>query len=313
MLELSTKYLENELNISCKNFKNKKFLLALSGGVDSMVLGYLFANIGLKFEVVHVNYHLRDQDSERDQKIVESFCNKYSISFHLYNISEKDKKPENSIELWAREIRYRFFFNILIKSKLDFLVTAHHLNDQLETFLINLSKAAGISGLCGIPNNKNNILRPLLHITKKQIYTFAKQNNISFGEDYTNESSDFLRNKIRHNITPEIEKINSHFWENFDKSILHLILAKNFIDEQINKILIEIIISQNEIEIILDKEKFFYQSEFVRYEILKKYSFLSLNEQRKIFSAQNGSIFKGKNLKLLVKKKQLILSPKNSI
>jgi len=312
MLELSPKYLEIELNALYPNLKNKKFLLALSGGVDSMVLGYLFAKMDLRFEAAHVNYQLRGQDSERDQKLVESFCNEKNIIFHLYNVTEKDEKPENSIELWAREIRYKFFFDILEKQNLDFLVTAHHLNDQLETFLINLSKASGISGLCGIPNNKNKILRPFLHITKNQIRDFAKLNNINFGEDYTNESKNFLRNKIRHDIVPEIEQINLHFWKNFDKSISHLNLAKNFIEEQINKILTEITVSQNKNEVILDKEKLSHQSEFVKYEILKKYDFLSLNEQKKIFSAQNGSIFKGKTLKLLVKKKQLILSPKNS-
>jgi len=312
MLELSPKYLETELNTLYPNFKNKKFLLAISGGVDSMVLGYLFSKIGLRFEAAHVNYQLRGQDSERDQKLVESFCNEKNIIFHLYNVTEKDEKPENSIELWAREIRYKFFFDILKKQNLDFLVTAHHLNDQLETFLINLSKASGISGLCGIPNNKNKILRPFLHITKNQIHDFAKLNDINFGEDYTNKSKNFLRNKIRHDIVTEIEKINPHFWKNFDKSISHLNIAKDFIAEQINKILTEITISQNKNEVILDKEKLSHQSEFVKYEILKKYNFLSLNEQKKIFLAQNGSIFKGKTLKLLVKKKQLILSPKNS-
>jgi len=313
MPELSAKYLETELKNLCPNFRDKKFLLALSGGVDSMVLGHLFLETGLTFDVAHVNYHLREQDSNRDQKLIESFCSTNKKKLHIYDVTEKDKKPENSIELWAREIRYNFFFKTLIKYNLDFLITAHHLNDQLETFIINLSKAAGISGLCGIPNNKNKILRPLLHITKKQIYTFAHCNNIIFGEDCTNNSNDFLRNRIRNNISPEIEKVNACFWENFDKSISHLNLAKNFIYEQINKILTEIIISQNENEIILDKEKLSIQSEFVKYEILKRYNFLSPIEQKKIFSAQNGSIFKGKTLKLLVKKKQLILSPKNSI
>jgi len=313
MPELSSKYIETELKTLYSNFEDKKFLLAISGGVDSMVLAYLFVELGLKFDVAHVNYHLRAEDSNRDQEIVRSFCSKNKINFHIYDISEKDKKPENSIELWAREIRYGFFFDILEKYSLDFLVTAHHLNDQLETFIINTSKASGISGLCGIPNNKNKILRPFLHITKKQIYDFARKNNIDFGEDYTNQSTDFLRNKIRNNIIPEIEKINSHFWENFDKSISHLNMAKNFIEEQINKILIDIIVSQNKTEVILDKEKLSSQSEFVRYEILKKYSFLSLNEQKKIFSSQNGSIFKGKKLKILVKKKQLILSSKDSV
>lgn len=102
----------------------------------------------------------------------------------------------------------------------------HHLNDQLETFIINLSKASGITGLSGIPENNNKILRPLLHITKADIYKFAKENGVSFREDHTNQSRDYLRNQIRHDISPEMEKTNPHFWENFDKSISFLNQAK---------------------------------------------------------------------------------------
>ena len=87
----------------------------------------------------------------------------------------------------------------------------HHLNDQLETFIINLSKASGITGLSGIPENNNKILRPLLHITKADIYKFAKENGVSFREDHTNQSRDYLRNQIRHDISPEMEKTNPHF------------------------------------------------------------------------------------------------------
>ncbi|PZU13091.1 MAG: tRNA lysidine(34) synthetase TilS, partial [Chryseobacterium sp.] len=170
------KELENLVNLP----QNHTYLLAVSGGVDSMVLAHLFNQLrdsGFEFQVAHINYHLRGEDSNLDQKVVYEFCKSNHIKLHVYDVSEKDQKPQNSIQLWARELRYSFFKKIQQKENLEFLVTAHHLNDQLETFIINLSKAAGINGLSGIPSNENNILRPLLHFTKEEIYEYAKENN----------------------------------------------------------------------------------------------------------------------------------------
>ncbi len=311
MPQLTSTYLKEHLQSLHNATENQKFLLALSGGADSMVLADLFLKAGISFEAAHVNYHLRGENSNLDQQVVEDFCRQYNIILHKYDVTEKDKKPENSIELWARELRYRFFFRLLEEEQLDFIVMGHHLNDQLETFIINLSKASGITGLSGIPENNNKILRPLLHITKADIYKFAKENGVSFREDHTNQSRDYLRNQIRHDISPEMEKINPHFWENFDKSISFLNQAKNFIEEQLQKILDDIIISEKNDEIILDKEKLASQSDFIRYEILKKYGFTSPVEQQKIFGAESGSQFKGNTLNIFVHRDQLIITHRN--
>ena len=138
-----------------QNPESSHFLLAVSGGADSMALLQLFYSLELKFQVAHVNYHLRGKDSDADQELVKNFCSENNIPFHLYEVSDKDQKPENSIQNWARNLRYDFFREIQKTENLDYLVTAHHLNDQLETFLINLSKASGIHGLSGIPANES--------------------------------------------------------------------------------------------------------------------------------------------------------------
>ena len=177
---LETSDLKNQLQNLVTAPETSNYLLAVSGGADSMVLAYIFNDLGLQFQIAHINYKLRSEDSDLDQKVVQDFCENNNIKFHLYEVSEKDNKPENSIQLWARELRYAFFNEIREKENLDFLVTAHHLNDQLETFIINLSKAAGINGLAGIPANENSILRPLLSFTKKNIYKFAQKNNFFY-------------------------------------------------------------------------------------------------------------------------------------
>lgn len=297
--------------------ENHTYLLAVSGGADSMVLASLFRDLrdkeqnpGNLFQVAHINYKLRGEDSEKDQKVVQDFCEKNHIKFHLYEVSEKDKKPNNSIQLWARELRYAFFKEIQEKEKLEFLVTAHHLNDQLETFIINLSKAAGINGLSGIPANDNHILRPLLSFSKQEIYQFAEENKIKFREDLSNKKSDYLRNKIRNEIVPKLQETNDHFLENFKKSSFYLNQTKDFVQKQILEIENKFTLF-NKHHKILSKEKLNQESDFVKFEILKKYGFNQEEEIPKIFKAENNSSFFSKEYQLIVNRDELIFIKTN--
>lgn len=297
--------------------ENQSYLLAVSGGADSMVLASLFRDLrdekqhlGYSFQIAHINYKLRGEDSDLDQKVVQHFCEKNHIKFHLYEVSKKDEKPENSIQLWARELRYAFFNKIQEKEKLEFLVTAHHLNDQLETFIINLSKAAGINGLSGIPSNDNNILRPLLQFSKQEIYEFAKDHHIEFREDLSNKKSDYLRNKIRNEIVPKLQETNDHFLENFQKSSLYLNQTKDFVQKQILEIENKLSLF-NQDQKILSKEKLDQESDFVKFEILKKYGFNQEEEIPKIFKAENNSSFFSKEYQLIVNRNELIFIDRN--
>ena len=287
-------------------YKNASFLLATSGGVDSMVLVDLFKIADLKFRVAHINYSLRGEDSQEDEHLVERICKSNQIPFHLYQVSNKDKKPENSIQDWARKIRYDFFRKIQHKQKIDFIVTAHHLNDQVETFIINLSKASGIKGLSGIPANENEILRPLLNFSKEEIYNYAKENEIEFREDLSNQKNDYLRNKIRNVIVPELLETNENFLENFGKSISYLNQTKNFVDEQILKIEKEII-SNKEHYLMIKKLSFLIQSDFVQFEILRKFGFNEIQEIGKIKKAETGKKFISNEYQLTTDHEILIL------
>lgn len=307
---------KNQLENLVNSPENHTFLLAVSGGADSMVLLSLFASFGstkkekLKFQVAHINYKLRGKDSDLDQKVVQDFCDKNHIQFHLYEVSAQDRKPENSIQLWARELRYTFFKEIRERENLDFLVTAHHLNDQLETFIINLSKASGIKGLSGIPAADHNILRPLLSFTKEEIYRFAEEHSIEYREDLSNKKSDYLRNKIRNEIVPKLLETNEHFLENFKKSSLYLNQTKDFVEKQIAAIEIGLSVFNKDHK-TLSKEKLNQESDFVKFEILKKYGFNQEEEISKIFTATNGSTFYSKDYQLIIHKDELILIPKS--
>ncbi len=303
MLNIHT-FKEN-LSLLTTNFLKKNYLLAVSGGVDSMVLALLFKMSDLKFEIAHINYKLRGEDSDLDQKVVQDFCKKFDIKLHLYEVSGKDQKPQNSIQIWARNLRYDFFRKILIDENLDYIVTAHHLNDELETFFINLSRGSGIKGLSGIPANENQILRPLLNFTKEELYDFAAQNNIDFREDKSNEKDDYLRNKIRNQLTPKILEIFPNFLEQFNESLAHLSSVNQFYQEEIERSFQEVFISGNDDEFIINKEKLLVKNKILVVEIIRKLGFTGI-EIEKIISAKNGKFFRSSTYEISIKKKEII-------
>lgn len=303
---LNTNAFQKNLEQLNPDFKTKKYLLAISGGVDSMVLFHFFQSLNLKFDAAHINYGLRGKDSDEDELLVRKICKKDDAPFHLYKVSAKDQKPKNSIQEWARNLRYDFFRKILKEENIEFIVTAHHLNDDLETFLINLSKASGIKGLSGIPSNENSILRPLLPFTKEEIYAFAKENKIEFREDLSNQKNDYLRNRIRNKITPKLLETNENFLENFGKSLSYLKETRNFVEDKIGDIEKEII-SEKGTYLELDKKRFLKESDFVQFEILRKFDFISREEISKIKNAETGKTFISAEYHLTIDRENLIL------
>ena len=287
-----------------EDIPSKRFLLAVSGGADSAVLSHLFRVSGFEFQIAHVNYHFRGEDSNLDQKVVEDFCKKNIIKFHLKDVSEKEKSQMKSLQNWAREVRYDFFFKLLEKENLDFIVTAHHLNDELETFIINLSRGSGIKGLSGIPKNENRILRPFLTFSKSEIYAFAEENNIDFREDKSNQKDDYLRNKIRNQIVPKMVEVFPNFLEHFGESIVYLATVNQFFQEEIQKTFDEIFIDANESDFTLNKEILFQKPKIIIIEIIRKLGFTGI-EIEKIMSAENGKFFRSSTHEITIKRKEI--------
>ena len=293
-----------------EDISTKTFLLAVSGGADSMVLSSLFKMSNLKFEIAHINYHFRGEDSNLDQKIVEDFCTTNQIKFHLKDVSEEEKSKMTSLQNWARKIRYDYFFRILEEENLDYIVTAHHLNDELETFFINLSRGSGIKGLSGIPTNENSILRPLLKFTKAEIYAFAEENKIDFREDKSNEKNDYLRNKIRNQLTPKILGIFPQFLEHFGESLNYLSSVNEFYQTEIEKTFQEILVSEDEEGFTLNKEILLQKPKVLIIEIIRKLGFTGI-EIEKIMNAENGKFFRSSTYEIAIKRKEIVCHKRN--
>jgi len=291
------------------DYQTKKYLLAVSGGIDSMVLLEIFKQHSLHFSVAHINYQLRGNDSDSDQELVEKFCLKHKIPFYTKIVNTNSEKPNQvSLQMFAREIRYLFFQELKQNIHYDYLVTAHHFNDSLETFFINFSRASGLKGLSGIPKFKeNSFIRPLLDFSKQEIITFALEHNIQWNEDKSNAKDAYLRNKIRHKIIPELEKISLNKLENYKNSISILNETSDFLEEIFNDKK-EKLVQKKEDYFSINKEQLKKEKDIVIREILSDFGFSEIEEIQKIFHSKIGSIFYSKNYKLLNDRELILIS-----
>jgi tRNA(Ile)-lysidine synthase len=187
-----------------------QYILACSAGVDSMVLFHTFLAQQLPFSVAHVNYQLRGDDSEDDARMIRNLCLLHNISFHerTLDLGERLTLEGGNLQQEARTIRYQFFKELVGDSRDVLIVTAHHQDDQIETFFLHLFRNSGLAGLAGMHELRGGILRPFLHISKAEIIDFAQIHGISWREDKSNADSKYQRNAIRLDMIPTLEKLN---------------------------------------------------------------------------------------------------------
>jgi tRNA(Ile)-lysidine synthase len=188
----------------------KHYLLALSGGLDSMVLFQLLHLSGFSFSIAHCNFGLRGQESDGDEAFVRKMADRISAQAYVKKFETKSYSKAKGIskQMAARELRYQWFEEILEGGGLDGVLVAHHADDQIETVLLNLLRGTGIEGLYGMAETREHIIRPLLPFSRKELYSFAKEENLPWREDSSNIQSEYKRNFLRHKVIPEIEKFD---------------------------------------------------------------------------------------------------------
>lgn len=192
--------------------KDKKLFIACSGGVDSMTLLHLFTKLSFDVEVLHVNYGLRGEDSEQDQLLVQKTCEKYNIPFHLKKLALATYLSEKggNLQEEARKVRYDFFEEKRKLSENNYILLAHHLDDQVETFFLNLARNSGVMGLAAMKENHNHYIRPLLSYPKEVLIEYAKDNAIEWRDDASNKSNKYKRNALRNVFLPFLyQEINT--------------------------------------------------------------------------------------------------------
>lgn len=214
----------NHMADSAAFLKGKRLLLAVSGGLDSMVLGDLLRRTGYDFAIAHCNFNLRGEESDADQLFVEAYARQNNIPFFTTRFDTGAFAADNkvSVQVAARRLRYAWFDELSVLHGFDFILTAHHADDNFETFLINLSRGTGLDGLVGIPQRHGKIIRPLLVFPRSEIENYAAENGIRWREDSSNSSDKYLRNQLRHGVIPVLKNTNPNFLESFAETLSHL-------------------------------------------------------------------------------------------
>lgn len=295
--------------------QDKKILLAISGGIDSMVLLDLFTKLPYDIAVAHCNFNLRSEASNLDEQLVEEYCKNNNIEYFVNSFKTEEYAilHKQSIQIAARELRYQWFDDLLKNNDLKYLVTAHHLDDSVETFLINFTRGTGLDGLLGIPDINEQIIRPLLIFSRNQILEYAIQNNIIWREDASNATTKYLRNKIRHDIIPILKEKNSDFLQSFQQTISNLKEIRDLANDASEIVKKQVSISTDFIlEIDIEKLKAFKNYKAYLYQWLKDFGFTAWNDIYNLLESESGKRIYAQNFILLKNRNSLILKEYSS-
>jgi tRNA(Ile)-lysidine synthase len=211
-------------------------LLAVSGGIDSMVMASLFRMAAVRHSIAHCNFSLRGKESDGDEEFVKDYADRHGLPFFTVRFDTMGYAASSriSIQMAARELRYNWFEELCDNHGFDAVAVAHNLNDNAETALLNLIRGTGLSGLTGMRQHHRNIIRPLLFAARSEIAAFAAVQEIKFREDSSNAEIKYTRNRIRHKIIPEIQKVNPYFLSSFADTMDHLRSSSEIIEKYID-------------------------------------------------------------------------------
>lgn len=225
-----------------------RVLLAVSGGLDSMVMAELFHRIRQPFAIAHVNFGLRAHESDDDALFVKNKAEQYGVPFHLTTFDTTAFAAEKgiSIQMAARELRYHWFTELLRQYSYTCVATAHHQNDVLETLLLNLTRGTGMAGLHGIASRQNEVVRPLLFATRDRLAAYRTEQNLAYREDSSNPEDKYARNRIRHHVVPVLTGINPSLWQTLPRTVERLRAAEQLVKAELERSWLEIAAQQDE-------------------------------------------------------------------
>ena len=304
MYNLFSKHIKKEFSF----LKESKLLVCVSGGVDSMVLINLLNRLKYNVSIAHCNFNLRDDESDIDEDFVKNYAITNSIPF--FSKSFITRIPKHSMQMAARNLRYKWFYSVLKVEELDYIITAHHLDDSLETFILNLSRASGIEGLAGIKQLNDIIVRPLLIFSKNEILNYAKTNNIKWREDSTNKKNDYQRNQIRNEIIPLLKKLHPNFLDQSKKTMTFLKESNLIIENYI-----QIIKNEN---FNLKDDEIFVSKDFIKnnsnliFHLFKEYNFKYSDQILELCNSLSGKIIESNTHVLLSNRSNLVVKEKTN-
>lgn len=314
MVEQFLKYLHSENLFE----SSQRVLLAVSGGADSMLMMHLFVNAGFRVGIAHCNFKLRGEESDKEEQFVADYCDQHNLAFwsKRFSTSEYALQEGISIEMAARDLRYEWFNELMDQQGFDYLATAHHRDDVIETFLINLSRGSGIKGLSGIQPKSGRIIRPMLFTNHAEIIDYCKQMTIGYCTDSSNLETIYKRNLIRHEVLPLLEKVNPAFRKNTLKTIANLHETGQLFQQRMDEIK-ALVYSEDEQGVLIHIEKLqhFNPLRTILFEMLRPFGFQAEQTDDIIESLnkESGRKFFSSNYRLVKDREYLIISPVNPL
>lgn len=290
---------------------DSKILVAISGGIDSVVLAYLCKQIKLDFALAHCNFGLRDSESDADEGFVVELADHLGVEvfvkrFHTHEQAEKQKV---SVQMAARNLRYSWFNEIKQTQDFNFIFTGHQANDDLETFLINFIRGTGLDGLTGIPAKNEDIIRPMLAFSREEIKEYAENLKINWREDSSNRSKKYLRNKIRKEIIPILTELNPRMISSFQETRSHLAQSADLVGDYLAALFPKIAKEEDfGYSFNIRKLKMIPNSHAVLYELFKSFGFSQWNDIYHLLEAQAGKVVLSPTHRLVRDREALLLT-----
>ena len=308
MLEL----FQNHIKTKFSFLGTSRVLVAISGGMDSVVLTNLCHQLNLNFALAHCNFNLRGNESDADEEFVLQLAEALDLEVFVESFDTTIYAEEHklSIQMAARELRYNWFHELSEQLHFEYIVTAHHADDNLETFLINLTRGTGLDGLTGIPEINDNIVRPLLPFSRQTMEAYAIANELKWRDDSSNASTKYLRNKLRHDVIPVLKDINTNLLQNFQTTLDNLNDTADIVEESLNAVLKRAIISidNSEIQFKVAEFKKLNNPRAYLHEFLKDYGFSEWHDVLNLLDAQSGKQVFSSSYRLVKDRDIIILS-----
>ena len=291
-----------------------KILAAVSGGMDSVALCSLFRQAGINFGIAHCNFLLRGSESDADEEFVRQLASEYGVNFYTrsFETSEYARAKGISIQMAARDLRYAWFDELIKTEGYSSVATAHHLDDQSETFFINLLRGSGLSGIHGILPKQGNIVRPMLFATREEIDDFVRDNRLPYREDSSNKSRKYLRNRLRHELMPVLMNIDPAFSHKLNQTMLHIRGIEDILNQKVNEVSERIVIKkQDQFQVEISKIKELNPFETWTYLILQPFGFSAavVNEVVEAMEGISGKMFFSQTHRLVKDREILIIEP----
>jgi len=291
-----------------------KILAAVSGGMDSVALCSLFRQARINFGIAHCNFLLRGSESDADEEFVRQLASEYGVNFYTrsFETSEYARAKGISIQMAARDLRYAWFDELIKTEGYSSVATAHHLDDQSETFFINLLRGSGLSGIHGILPKQGNIVRPMLFATREEIDDFVRDNRLPYREDSSNKSRKYLRNRLRHELMPVLMNIDPAFSHKLNQTMLHIRGIEDILNQKVNEVSERIVIKkQDQFQVEISKIKELNPFETWTYLILQPFGFSAavVNEVVEAMEGISGKMFFSQTHRLVKDREILIIEP----